>query len=33
FMKPVPPKGLSFDFPMSDVIKARYASPNDLALE
>ena len=26
FMKPVPPKGLSFDFAMSDVIKARYAA-------
>ncbi|WP_232451131.1 glutamate/aspartate ABC transporter substrate-binding protein [Burkholderia ubonensis] len=33
FMKPVPPKGLSFDFPMSDVIKARYAAPNDTPLE
>ncbi|MXN75069.1 glutamate/aspartate ABC transporter substrate-binding protein [Burkholderia sp. 4701] len=33
FLKPVPPKGLSFDFPMSDVIKARYAAPNDAPLE
>ncbi len=33
FMKPVPPKGLAFDFPMSDVIKARYAAPNDAPLE
>jgi glutamate/aspartate transport system substrate-binding protein len=33
FMKPVPPKGLAFDFPMSDAIKARYAAPNDVPLE
>lgn len=32
-MKPVPPKGLAFDFPMSDVMKARCAAPNDATLE
>jgi glutamate/aspartate transport system substrate-binding protein len=29
----VPPKGLAFDFPMSDVIRTRYAAPNDAPLE
>ncbi|AOL04447.1 hypothetical protein WI95_11330 [Burkholderia contaminans] len=33
FTKPVPPKGLSFDFAMSDVINARHAAPNDAPLE
>ncbi|VWD19727.1 ABC transporter [Burkholderia aenigmatica] len=33
FMKPVPPKGLSFDFAMSNAINARYAAPNDAPLE
>lgn len=33
FMKPVPPKGLSFDFAMNDVITARDAVPNDAPLE
>ena len=33
FTKPVPPKGLSFDFAMSDVIDARHAAPNDAPLE
>ncbi|CAB3771721.1 Glutamate/aspartate import solute-binding protein [Burkholderia puraquae] len=32
-MKPVPPKRLSGDFAMSDVITARYAAPNDAPLE
>lgn len=32
-MKPVPPKGCAFDFPMSDTIKARYATPSDVPLE
>jgi glutamate/aspartate transport system substrate-binding protein len=33
FMKPVPPKNISFDFPMTDALKQVYASPNDKALE
>ena len=33
FVKPVPPKNISFDFPMSDSLKQRYAQPNDEALE
>lgn len=33
FMKPVPPKNLSFDFPMSDSLRALYANPNDKAFE
>ncbi|MGH8779913.1 glutamate/aspartate ABC transporter substrate-binding protein [Paraburkholderia sp.] len=33
FMKPVPPKSLSFDFPMSDSLRALYANPNDKAFE
>lgn len=31
-MKPVPPKARAFDCPMSDVIRARYATPNDVPL-
>lgn len=33
FMKPVPPKNLSFDFPMSDSVRKLYANPNDTAFE
>jgi len=33
FMKPVPPKNISFDFPMSDSLQKLYANPNDTALE
>ncbi|MFT4069229.1 glutamate/aspartate ABC transporter substrate-binding protein [Paraburkholderia sp.] len=33
FMKPVPPKNVSFDFPMADSLKQLYAAPNDKALE
>jgi glutamate/aspartate transport system substrate-binding protein len=33
FVKPVPPKNISFDFPMSDSLKQLYATPNDKALE
>ncbi|ADG18498.1 glutamate/aspartate ABC transporter substrate-binding protein [Paraburkholderia atlantica] len=33
FVKPVPPKNISFDFPMSDSLKQLYAQPNDKALE
>ena len=33
FVKPVPPKNISFDFPMSDSLKQLYAKPNDKALE
>lgn len=33
FIKPVPPKNISFDFPMSDSLKQLYAQPNDKALE
>ncbi|WP_197329417.1 recombinase family protein [Ralstonia syzygii] len=33
FEKPVPPKGVNFGFPMSDQLKALYASPNDTPFE
>ncbi|RZF30616.1 glutamate/aspartate ABC transporter substrate-binding protein [Paraburkholderia sp. UYCP14C] len=33
FVKPVPPKNISFDFPMSESLKQLYATPNDKALE
>ncbi|KLU23314.1 ABC transporter [Caballeronia mineralivorans PML1(12)] len=33
FMKPVPPKNISFDFPMSDALQKLYANPNDTAFE
>jgi glutamate/aspartate transport system substrate-binding protein len=33
FVKPVPPKNINFDFPMSDTVKKLYADPNDKALE
>jgi len=33
FMKPVPPKNISFDFPMSDSLKSLYAAPNDKAFD
>jgi glutamate/aspartate transport system substrate-binding protein len=33
FIKPVPPKNISFDFPMSDSLKQLYAQPNDKAFE
>ena len=31
FQQPVPPKGTNFDFPMSEALRALYASPNDKA--
>ncbi len=33
FTKPVPPKNISFDFPMSDSLQKLYANPNDKAFE
>ncbi|WP_247313438.1 transporter substrate-binding domain-containing protein [Ralstonia pseudosolanacearum] len=33
FEKPVPPKGVNFGFPMSEQLKALYASPNDTPFE
>lgn len=33
FMKPVPPKNINFDFPMSDAIQKLYAAPNDKAFD
>ncbi|CAG4893348.1 glutamate/aspartate ABC transporter substrate-binding protein [Paraburkholderia gardini] len=33
FMKPVPPKNINFDFPMSDSLQKLYANPNDKAFE
>lgn len=33
FMKPVPPKSINFDFPMSDALQKLYANPNDTAFE
>jgi glutamate/aspartate transport system substrate-binding protein len=33
FLKPVPPKNISFDFPMSESLQKLYANPNDMALE
>ncbi|MFM0155541.1 glutamate/aspartate ABC transporter substrate-binding protein [Paraburkholderia sediminicola] len=33
FMKPVPPKNINFDFPMSDAMHKLYASPNDKAFD
>ncbi|MGF6775387.1 glutamate/aspartate ABC transporter substrate-binding protein [Paraburkholderia sp. GAS334] len=33
FMKPVPPRNISFDFPMSDSLQKLYANPNDKAFE
>ncbi|EKZ99560.1 MULTISPECIES: glutamate/aspartate ABC transporter substrate-binding protein [Cupriavidus] len=33
FLKPVPPKNLSFDLPQSEQIKKAYANPNDEAFE
>jgi glutamate/aspartate transport system substrate-binding protein len=33
FMKPVPPKNIRFDFPMSDALQKLYANPNDTAFE
>ena len=33
FMKPVPPKNMNFDFPMSDNLRALYKNPNDKAFE
>jgi glutamate/aspartate transport system substrate-binding protein len=33
FMKPVPPKNINFDFPMSDEMHKLYASPNDKAFD
>ncbi len=33
FQKPVPPKGLNLNFPLSDDMKALFAHPNDKALD
>jgi glutamate/aspartate transport system substrate-binding protein len=33
FMKPVPPKGINFDFPMSEALEKLYAAPNDKAFD
>lgn len=33
FLKPVPPKNISFDLPQSEQIKKAYANPNDEAFE
>ncbi|PRX33233.1 amino acid ABC transporter substrate-binding protein (PAAT family) [Paraburkholderia sp. BL18I3N2] len=33
FMKPVPPKGINFDFPMSGALEKLYAAPNDKAFD
>ncbi|MGX7004864.1 glutamate/aspartate ABC transporter substrate-binding protein [Caballeronia sp. KNU42] len=33
FLKPVPPKNINFDFPMSDALQKLYANPNDTAFE
>ncbi|MFP6560107.1 transporter substrate-binding domain-containing protein [Paraburkholderia sp. B3] len=33
FEKPVPPKGIDFDFPMSAQLRALYAAPNDRAFD
>lgn len=33
FNKPVPPKGINFEFPMSDMVRKAYANPNDQAFE
>jgi glutamate/aspartate transport system substrate-binding protein len=33
FMKPVPPKNVSFDFPIADSLQKLYANPNDKAFE
>ncbi|WP_322030432.1 transporter substrate-binding domain-containing protein [Paraburkholderia sp. J76] len=33
FEKPVPPKGVNFDFPMSGQLRALYAAPNDRAFD
>lgn len=29
FTKPVPPKGVNLNFPMSDAVRDAYASPNN----
>jgi glutamate/aspartate transport system substrate-binding protein len=33
FMKPIPPKGLNLNFPLSDEMKALFKKPNDKALD
>ncbi|MCP3725374.1 transporter substrate-binding domain-containing protein [Paraburkholderia sp. CNPSo 3272] len=33
FEKPVPPKGVNFEFPMSEHLRALYAAPNDRAFD
>ncbi|QYY32009.1 glutamate/aspartate ABC transporter substrate-binding protein [Cupriavidus pinatubonensis] len=33
FLKPVPPKNINFEFPMSEPVKKAYANPNDEAFE
>ncbi len=29
FMKPVPPKGVNLNFPMTDAVRETYANPNN----
>ncbi|MFL9962017.1 glutamate/aspartate ABC transporter substrate-binding protein [Paraburkholderia sediminicola] len=33
FLKPVPPKSINFDFPMSEALEKLYAAPNDKAFD
>lgn len=33
FLNPVPPKGVNFHMPMSDLVKKAYADPNDKAID
>jgi glutamate/aspartate transport system substrate-binding protein len=33
FLSPIPPKGLTLNLPLSDEMKALFASPNDRALQ
>lgn len=33
FEKPVPPKGINFEFPMNGRLKTLYANPNDKAFD
>jgi glutamate/aspartate transport system substrate-binding protein len=33
FTKPVQPKNINFDFPMSETMQKLYAAPNDKAFE
>ena len=33
FLKPIPPKGLNLNFPLSDEMKTLFKNPNDKALD